>query len=119
MIRTMWLGLACLIALGVMVALRFVVTKTGAENVSSVSLTTATAPPIYSGDGTLTKGDRLELFHPPEQPSVPAISLIASKPPQTAVKIISRHWHEALAKQPPTKPHSRDAKTMTPKTEAQ
>jgi hypothetical protein len=115
MIRTMWLGLACLIALLVLATVRLV-TKTSADNTSSLSLTTAPAPPVASGDGTLTKGDRLELFHPSENPSIPAIpSVTASKPPETAVKIISRHWHDSFAKQPSAKPHSRDAKTMTPK----
>jgi hypothetical protein len=110
MIRTMWLGLFFLVALVAIAALRFVVTKSSAEIVSSASLPTI-GQADSSVDGALTKGDRLPLFHSSEQPSVPATrSVIASEAPEVSAKIISRHWHDPSAKQTSVKPHSRAVK---------
>jgi hypothetical protein len=115
MIRTRWLGLACLIALVAMAALRFVVTKSSAENVSSL-LPPATAQPDPAEHNVLIKGDRLPLFHRSEQPSSAVVatrSVIASEPPAVPVKIIARHWHDPFAKQMVVKPRFPDVKPKT------
>jgi hypothetical protein len=103
MIRTVWLGFACLAVLGAL--------GIGKALTTPVAPVTAERPFDETtigadfGQETLTKADRLEIAYVPPEPLAPPVlqpteslrSAISSTVQQAETKIISRHWHDPNA----------------------
>jgi hypothetical protein len=101
MMRTVWLGLICLVILGAMASLRLTMWAPGRADTLPAQTTTATS----LKQDTLGKADKLLVSYTeevPEKKMVTSIAIVppkaASKPQEKITKIISRHWHEAYAK---------------------
>jgi hypothetical protein len=114
MVRTIWLSLFCLIGVGAMGSLKIAMTQTTRAQVSLDQPTIGTAfEPVL-----LDKADKLQVAYAedvPEKKLVTTIAItlpkVAAHPSEKITKIISRHWHEVLAKR--LTGHSRE----TPKTQ--
>jgi hypothetical protein len=107
MMRTVWLGLICLISLGAMASLRIASSTPGSADNLAVAVTT----PANLQQDPLGKADKLQVSSTEEAAGtedVPEIKLVTSiaivppkaalQPQQKTTEIISRHWHEGYAK---------------------
>jgi hypothetical protein len=102
MIRTVWLAIACLAALG---ALALGKTLTGPAAPAGADRPTEIATAVNApGQETLTKADRLEIayvrFDSPVQPALRPAEPLTPAPsiaPRAETKIISRHWRDPNA----------------------
>jgi len=107
MMRTVWLGLICLIGLGAMASLRIATSTPVSADVSPASATTAANLP----QEPLGKADKLLVSYTEEAPAsedVPDKKLVTSiaivppkaavQPPEKTTEIVSRHWHEGFAR---------------------
>jgi hypothetical protein len=101
MVRTVWLGLVFLIAIGGLIAYNF---ATGAKH--QAAFADPTVAIADTQDAPSTKADRLDVDYledVPDKTPVHTIPIVLSKPPAKAepekvTKIISRHWHERYAR---------------------
>lgn len=117
MIRTVWLAIACLAALGALAlgkTLTGPAAPAGADRPKEIA-TAVSAP----GRETLTKADRLAIayvrFDSPAQPLLQPIEPLPPGPsmaPRTEAKIVSRHWRD------PNAPASSAAKSKPAKQKA-
>jgi len=105
MIRTVWLGLACLAELGTLVVGRAAFPTSDAPGSTQRSANEATIGRSDVNQDTLTKGDRLEITYVDQEISARSASqstesLIPPVPkidPPVERKIVGRHWHDPYA----------------------
>jgi flagellar basal body-associated protein FliL len=101
MVKTVWLGLVFLIAIGGLIAYNFATSakhQTASADPAAVNADTRGAPSA--------KADRLDVNYLedlPDKTSVHTIPIVLSEPaakagPEKVTKIISRHWHEGYAR---------------------
>lgn len=104
MMRTVWLGLVCLIGLGAMASLRIATSTPANSDVSPAAATSGASLP----QAPLGKADKLLVSYTEEAsedvPEKKLVTSIAIVPPKAAAQlsektaeIVSRHWHEGFA----------------------
>jgi hypothetical protein len=103
MVRTVWLGLAFLIAICGLVTFKISIATLAKQQIASGDATTMTADRDAAPS---IKADRLDVNYLDDLPaktSVHTISIVIPQPapkarPEKITKIISRHWHEGYAR---------------------